>query len=154
MARLSAAPPARLTAGQQLGKSSQGSVLPLPAGAARPMQAPMAGPVQQTPMNTPKVAPRNTGFVSPARMKSGGDIKLKESDEANDVIRPEDMQKKTKVTPKPVPKPKSKESDEANDVLRPEDMQKKTYKKGGVVKSGASRGDGCAQRGRTKGTMR
>ena len=27
------------------------------------------------------------------------------------------------------------------------------YKKGGVVKSGASRGDGCAQRGRTKGRM-
>jgi len=28
------------------------------------------------------------------------------------------------------------------------------YKKGGAVKSGASRGDGCAQRGRTRGTMR
>jgi len=28
------------------------------------------------------------------------------------------------------------------------------YKKGGAVKSGASRGDGCAQRGRTRGTLR
>jgi hypothetical protein len=65
------------------------------------------------------------------------------------------MQDKPKVTPKPMPmpkpKPKPRESDEANDVLRPEDMQKKTYKSGGAVKSGASRGDGCAIRGRTKG---
>lgn len=28
------------------------------------------------------------------------------------------------------------------------------FKKGGAVKSGTSRGDGCAQRGRTRGTMR
>jgi len=79
--------------------------------------------------------------------------KAKLSDEANDVLRPEDMQTKTKVIPKPMPKPKSKESDEANDTMRPEDMQKKTYKSGGAVKSGASRGDGCAIRGRTKGRM-
>lgn len=33
-------------------------------------------------------------------------------------------------------------------------MKSENYKKGGAVKSGASRGDGCAQRGRTRGTMR
>ena len=85
--------------------------------------------------------------------------KPRESDEANDVLRPEDMQTKPKLMgPKSENKPalrsKEKISDEANDTLRPEDMQKKTYKSGGAVKSGASRGDGCAQRGRTRGTMR
>ena len=33
-------------------------------------------------------------------------------------------------------------------------MKSENYKKGGAVKSGASRGDGCAERGRTRGTMR
>ena len=84
--------------------------------------------------------------------------KPRESDEANDVLRPEDMQDKPKLMGpktghKPMIRPKPRESDEANDTMRPEDMQKKTYKSGGMVKSGASRGDGCAQRGRTRGKI-
>ena len=74
--------------------------------------------------------------------------KMKVSDEANDTMRPEDMQTKPKVIPKPMPKPKSKVSDEANDVLRPEDMQTKKFKSGGAVKSKI---DGCAVRGKTRG---
>tara|TARA_R110000868_G_scaffold188827_1_gene431659 strand:- start:846 stop:1100 length:255 start_codon:yes stop_codon:yes gene_type:complete len=78
--------------------------------------------------------------------------KMKVSDEANDTLRPEDMQTKTKVTPKPMPKPmpkpKSKVSDEANDTLRPEDMQAKKFKSGGAVKSKI---DGCAVKGKTRG---
>jgi len=85
-------------------------------------------------------------------------IKPKVSDEANDVLRPEDMQDKTKVTPKPMPKPKPKMSDAEesvkNDMLAGEMVYPTVKKKnGGMVKSGASRGDGCAVRGRTKGRM-
>jgi hypothetical protein len=32
-------------------------------------------------------------------------------------------------------------------------MKRESYKKGGAVKSASSRGDGCAQRGKTKGRM-
>ena len=66
------------------------------------------------------------------------------------------------VAPRPVVRPSI--SDEANDTIRPEDMQDKPYKKGGAVKaksscmktggavkSGASRGDGISERGRTRG---
>ena len=74
--------------------------------------------------------------------------KMKVSDEANDTLRPEDMQAKTKVMPKPMPKPKSKVSDEANDTMRPEDMQAKKFKSGGAVKSKI---DGCAVKGKTRG---
>ena len=64
---------------------------------------------------------------------------------------------KSKVKPTTAPKPKSKYiSDEANDTIRPEDMQKmkkggktKCMATGGLTKS-SGRGDGAAQRGKTK----
>ena len=64
----------------------------------------------------------------------------------------------TKVKPPAKPKQSDAEESVKNDMLAGEmahpsgkKAPAKVYKKGGAVKSGASRGDGIAERGRTRG---
>jgi len=91
--------------------------------------------------------------------------KMKVPDEENDVLAGEAVAKyraqqakapapKPKTTaPKPRPKMSEAEESARNDMLAGEFVYPTVKKKkGGVVKSSASsRGDGCAQRGKTRG---
>ena len=93
--------------------------------------------------------------------------KMKVPDEENDVLAGEAVAKyraqqakapapKPKTTaPKPRPKMSEAEESARNDMLAGEFVYPTVKKKkGGVVKSSASsRGDGCAQRGKTKGRI-
>jgi len=84
--------------------------------------------------------------------------KMKVPDEENDVLAGEAVakyraQQAKSAAPKPRPKMSEAEESARNDMLAGEMVYPTVKKKnGGSVKSSASsRGDGCAQRGKTRG---